>query len=95
MACGDFGLFVGNLKWGSWGARHAKGHGKLWAKECKPSCATGPFRKYPVKVRLSGRREERCGGRRVEMYQRMRLRFPHREPHFADRIDKTDLFCLP
>jgi hypothetical protein len=93
ISCADFGLFVTIDQWTHWERPKAKGKGELHANTCKPSCATGNFKEYPVKVRLRKIRKKTCGGRRVPLFRKMILRFPQREPKYADAIDRTQLFC--
>ena len=93
IACGDFGLFVTVNHWKQWGRPKAKANGKLHANTCNPDCATGGFKQYPVRVRLRKIREKSCGGRRVPLFRKMILRFPGPKPDYADRIDRTELFC--
>jgi hypothetical protein len=93
ISCADFGLFVTINHWNRWGRPKAKGKGDLHANTCRPDCATGKFKEYPVKVRLRKIREKTCGGRRLPLFRRMILRFLGPEPKFASAINQTQLFC--
>jgi hypothetical protein len=97
LACADFGLFVRIKHWTAWNDDRAKGRGALHANECVPlaECGPGQFKKYKAKVRLSEVRTQRCGGSRVPMFTKMVLRFPRDEPDYANRIEKSRLFCTP
>ncbi|CAK7286221.1 hypothetical protein [Streptomyces misionensis] len=54
LACGDGNSRLKNLHWTSWGPGGARGTGTNWVNDCKPYCAAGTFRPYPVEIRLSG-----------------------------------------
>jgi hypothetical protein len=97
IACADFGLFVRVKHWTRWNEDRAKGRGVFHANECVPlaECGPGQFKKYKAKVRLREVRMQRCGGRRVPMFTKMVLRFPRDEPDYANRIEKSRLFCIP
>lgn len=53
VACADNGEGVEHMTWSGWTASGATGHGSLWLKSCKPSCAAGGFDHFPVSVTLS------------------------------------------
>jgi hypothetical protein len=95
IACGDLDRFVTINHWTRWERPKAKGRGNLHANTCKPSCATGRFKKYPVKLHLRKIRDKSCGGRRMPLFRKMILRFLGRAPKYAHVIDRTSLFCEP
>jgi hypothetical protein len=53
LACGDAGIFLGKLKWSSWGASSASASGTYDQNTCNPDCAAGKIKSTPVKVTLS------------------------------------------
>ncbi|MEU2827559.1 hypothetical protein ABZ667_02640 [Streptomyces lavendulae] len=53
LACGDGNNRLVRLHWDSWGRRTATATGTDMVNECRPNCAEGRFRGYPVKVTLS------------------------------------------
>ncbi len=54
LACADAGLGVQRLRWTSWTASGAAGHGVLYEHDCVPSCAaSGTWDHYQVAVTLS------------------------------------------
>src|SRR5579859_620586 len=53
LACGDAGIWLGKLKWSSWGASSASASGTYNQNNCTPDCASGKINSYPVKVTLS------------------------------------------
>ncbi|MFE9259115.1 hypothetical protein [Streptomyces sp. NPDC006879] len=53
LACGDGNNRLVDLRWDSWGSRTAKATGTDMVNDCRPYCAAGRFRPYPVTVTLS------------------------------------------
>ncbi|MGW0366144.1 hypothetical protein [Streptomyces sp. NPDC002990] len=53
LACGDGNNRLVGLRWDSWGPRTATATGTDMVNDCRPYCAAGRFRPYPVKVTLS------------------------------------------
>jgi hypothetical protein len=43
---------IKHAKWASWRASRAKGHGVVYADNCKPNCAEGHYRKDPATITL-------------------------------------------
>jgi hypothetical protein len=95
IGCGDFSSYVDHLRWTDWGHQRARGHGKLQLNDCTPSCADGTFHHYPAKARLHDPELTRCNGRRVLLFTKMGLRFPHRKPPNPGQWRSNDLFCDP
>jgi hypothetical protein len=93
LACADFGLFANHFHWSHWGHRKAKAKGVLHAKVCKPSCAEGFFKDYPVEIVLRRIKTRTCNGKRARYYTKVKLNFPGAHPQFAHRAP-TDLFCV-
>ncbi|WBO62132.1 hypothetical protein [Streptomyces camelliae] len=54
LACGDGNSRLTGLHWTEWGPDGAKAIGVNMVNDCKPYCAAGTFRSYPVVIRLSG-----------------------------------------
>ncbi|WP_256107013.1 hypothetical protein [Streptomyces sp. ODS05-4] len=52
LACGDGNSRLTGLRWTSWGPDRAEGRGVNVVNDCRPYCAAGTFRSYPVTVRL-------------------------------------------
>lgn len=52
LACGDGNSRLDSLKWLRWDGEAAMARGVNWVNDCKPYCAAGQFRSYPVTVRL-------------------------------------------
>ncbi|WP_371614310.1 hypothetical protein [Streptomyces sp. NBC_00454] len=53
LACGDGNNRLVGLHWDSWGTRTATATGTDMVNDCRPYCAAGRFRAYPVTVTLS------------------------------------------
>ncbi|MER5729873.1 hypothetical protein ABT084_16290 [Streptomyces sp. NPDC002138] len=53
LACGDGNNRLVELRWNSWGSRTATATGTDMVNDCRPYCAAGRFRAYPVTVTLS------------------------------------------
>jgi opacity protein-like surface antigen len=43
----------GSIHWSKWNKTKAVGSGGNWLNDCKPSCASGKFHGYPVKLTLT------------------------------------------
>ncbi|MGW3955620.1 hypothetical protein ACWEKM_32925 [Streptomyces sp. NPDC004752] len=52
LACGDGNSRLDGLRWTEWGRDTATAQGVNLVNDCKPYCAAGTFRAYPVTVRL-------------------------------------------
>ncbi|WP_030776770.1 hypothetical protein [Streptomyces sp. NRRL F-2664] len=53
LACGDGNNRLINLHWHTWGTKTATATGTDLVNDCRPYCAAGRFRPYPVTVTLS------------------------------------------
>ncbi len=53
LACGDGNNRLVKLRWDTWGPRTATATGTDMVNDCRPYCAAGRFRAYPVAVTLS------------------------------------------
>ncbi len=53
LACGDGNNRLVGLTWDTWGPKAATAKGTDMVNDCKPYCAAGRFRSYPVTVTLS------------------------------------------
>ncbi|MCX5192513.1 hypothetical protein OOK31_01175 [Streptomyces sp. NBC_00249] len=53
LACGDGNNQLVRLRWDSWGPRTATATGTDMVNDCRPYCAAGRFRAYPVTVTLA------------------------------------------
>lgn len=52
LACGDGNNRLVGLRWDTWGPRTATATGTDLVNDCRPYCAAGRFRAYPVTVTL-------------------------------------------
>lgn len=69
-------LTLRRLRWRRWGGRTARGQGTYVGNDCKPTCAKGTHRAYPVRLELS--RATQCGS--LWLYGRLTMTFPSRLP---------------
>ncbi|CAL9614614.1 hypothetical protein SUDANB120_05722 [Streptomyces sp. enrichment culture] len=79
LACGDGNNRLVGLRWTDWGAKTAAATGTDMVNDCRPYCAAGRFRPYPVKVTLSAPEPwpDRPGTTR---FTQIRLTFPDAAP---------------
>ncbi|MFI6038583.1 hypothetical protein ACIBBD_31515 [Streptomyces sp. NPDC051315] len=86
LACGDGNSRLVSLKWDHWRADSAKAEGVNLVNDCKPYCAAGTFRAYPVVVRL----DEPRGWEKdpqVQRYGRISLEYTAERPErFAEVV---------
>ncbi len=54
LACADNGIGLTHLHWTSWTPELASAYGTEWQNDCKPNCAEGHIRNYPVVAALWG-----------------------------------------
>ncbi|MEV7417549.1 hypothetical protein [Streptomyces sp. NPDC089919] len=79
LACGDGNNRLTGLHWTSWGPQEAVARGTDMANDCRPYCAAGTFRSYPVTVTLS-RPEPWPGHPGVQHFTRLRMVFTGTSP---------------
>ncbi|MEV7725702.1 hypothetical protein AB0P15_13305 [Streptomyces sp. NPDC087917] len=53
LACGDGNSRLVGLDWNTWGAKTATAVGTDMVNDCRPYCAAGRFRPFPVEVTLA------------------------------------------
>lgn len=70
------------LRWTSWAATGASGHGEEGINDCTPDCANGKFRYYPVHVDLRGTAPVKGHPGEVR-YTHYTLRYAHGGPDGA------------
>ena len=55
FACGDGGVYFGNIRWSKWNMIEAVGRGTLFYNTCEPNCGAGNIQKYTkVRIKLGG-----------------------------------------
>ncbi|MEU1534728.1 hypothetical protein [Streptomyces fagopyri] len=79
LACGDGNSRLISLQWSRWGANSAVATGINVVNDCKPYCAAGTFRKYPVTVRLD-RPQAWKNNPQSSRYTRLTLLYTDTEP---------------
>ncbi|MEU9387903.1 hypothetical protein AB0D38_46395 [Streptomyces sp. NPDC048279] len=79
LACGDGNSLLTGIRWTQWNDNTAVGHGVNVVNDCKPYCAAGTFRKYPVTVRLD-RPTAWTKHPNVQQFTRMSLNYDDAKP---------------
>ena len=55
FACGDGGVYFGNIRWTKWNMNEAVGRGTLYYNTCEPNCGAGNVLQYKrVRITLGG-----------------------------------------
>ncbi|MEV6840580.1 hypothetical protein AB0N17_39935 [Streptomyces sp. NPDC051133] len=85
LACGDGNSRLAGLHWKHWGSQGAKAVGVNWVNDCKPYCAAGTFRPYPVTVRLD-RPQPWQKDPNVQHFTRMSLTYAGARPDGFQRV---------
>ncbi|WP_030173493.1 hypothetical protein [Streptomyces sp. NRRL S-813] len=91
LACGDANSRLSSLHWSTWNGRSAVAKGVNFVNDCKPYCAKGTFRSYPVIVRLD-RPEPWKKDPKVDHFTRISLVFTGARPEGYDRVMTTPLW---
>lgn len=78
VACGDGAVSVSKLKWTSWSRTQAQASGVYQVNSCKPDCAAGHERSFPVTITLS--RPKTCPGRKHKAFGRLSYKFGASRP---------------
>jgi hypothetical protein len=90
IACGDGAFRVAKLKWSSWRNTKAVGKGTAKVNTCKPNCAAGKFKSYPVK--LTADKPGSCpNGKRA--FTRLTYTFSDTKPKGAKRSGHVPRPC--
>lgn len=84
LACGDGNSRLTSLEWKRWDATAAVAEGVNVVNDCRPYCAAGTFRSYPVVVRLDDAQswEKRPD---LRQYTRMTLTYTGDRPEGSAR----------
>ncbi|MCK8680813.1 MULTISPECIES: hypothetical protein [Streptomyces] len=85
IACGDGNNRLTRLRWTSWGPDGAVGTGVNVVNDCRPYCAAGTLRSYPVTVRLD-RAEVWKAQPDLRRFTELTLSYPEASPDQAARV---------
>ncbi|MFF9497670.1 hypothetical protein [Streptomyces flaveolus] len=85
LACGDGNSRLASMHWVRWDAAKAAGRGYNAVNDCKPYCAAGTFRSYPVTVRLD-RPQAREQDPGEQHFTRMTLTYTDGRPDGFPRV---------
>jgi hypothetical protein len=94
FACADFGLYANHFDWDHWGHRKATANGVLHAKVCKPDCASGHYKDYPVELTLHKIKKWSCNGFRARFYRKIKMSFPGARPPNIESYVHSEFFCV-
>lgn len=94
LTCADANWQLRGLRWPRWNGRVARGNGYSYENDCNPFCAAGQFHRYPVRVTASDPRLQTCNGRRVFVYQRLRITYTGSRPVGRNRSNRRSGKCL-
>jgi hypothetical protein len=67
ISCGDGADMLKGLRWTSWTATKASGHGTDYVNQCQPDCVSGKLKKTPATVALST--PVKCHGLRHKVFK--------------------------
>jgi hypothetical protein len=94
LDCPYGGVLATHLHWGTWGKDRARGHGQLEANDCRPDCAYGDRKIYPIHIKL--RHPRLCAKDGVDEFQRAVVTFGDAKPKWANQTQVwTHLGCRP
>ncbi|MEU7639708.1 MULTISPECIES: hypothetical protein [unclassified Streptomyces] len=85
LACGDGNNVLTSLRWSQWQSRSAVAQGTDRVNDCRPYCAVGHFRGYPVRVRLDNP-QPRTGHSGQRHFTRVTLTYPADRPANTPRV---------
>lgn len=85
LACGDGNSRLVSLHWTKWTGRAATARGVNAVNDCKPYCAAGTFRSYPVVVRLASPQPWKKDPQ-LRQFTRLSLVFPGARPQGYQRV---------
>jgi hypothetical protein len=92
ITCADENFRVRGITWSSWTTTAARGRGTALVNDCKPNCASGTFKSYPVRLRAF-RPRETGGCVPNSLFTRLGWRFPKGKPAGFDREGTARLVC--
>ncbi|MFF4753722.1 hypothetical protein ACWD5R_41800 [Streptomyces sp. NPDC002514] len=91
LACGDGNSRLTALRWSHWGQNSATAEGVNLVNDCKPYCAAGTFREYPVTVRLDHPKQWQKNPE-LNHYTRIVLTFSDSRPTGQERVTTMSLW---
>lgn len=90
LTCADAGVVLSKLSWSSFGGSAAKAKGQIAINTCKPNCAAGATKTYPVTVTAS---KPKACKRAVSVYGRVAVTFTGAKPSNAREFTGYTLTC--
>jgi hypothetical protein len=92
ITCADANFRARGITWSRWTTTAARGKGTALVNDCKPNCANGTFKSYPVRLRAF-RPRETGGCVPHSLFTRLGWRFPKGKPAGFDREGTARLVC--
>jgi hypothetical protein len=90
FACGDAGVYFGNIRWSKWDMNGATGVGTLFYNTCVPTCGAGNIYKYPkTKLTLDGEASGPAFGTFVNVFSQVNAKFVDQGPGMAQTSSWT------
>ena len=90
FACGDAGVYFGNITWSKWDMNGATGVGTLFYNTCVPTCGAGNVYKYPkTKLVLDGEASGPGFGTMVNVFSQVNATFKNQGPAMAQTSSWT------
>lgn len=90
FACGDGGVYFGNITWSKWDNNGATGVGTLFYNTCVPTCGAGNVYKYPkTKISLDGEASGPAFGTFVNVFSQVNATFKNQGPAMAQTSSWT------
>jgi hypothetical protein len=89
VTCADANSRITGIRWQSYGTKAASGTGTAKINACKPNCAAGRFKSYPVLVTLN--RPKNCG--KVTQFTRLLETFTRSRPSGSTKTVSQTFPC--
>jgi len=61
LTCADGGMYIDQIEYSSWDNSSATATGIFFSNDCEPDCASGSLISNPVKIKISGTRQDASG----------------------------------
>lgn len=61
LTCGDGGMYIDEIEYSSWDNNSASATGIFFSNDCDPDCASGSLISNPVKIKISGTKQDANG----------------------------------
>ena len=93
ISCADANSGWSGVKWSSWTAANAIGHGTFYQNDCTPNCAQGHFHTSPVTIVVVGR--QRCPNGQMAYQEAAYVPLVSGIPNVGDATSWFSFKCSP